>query len=354
MLSDNEVLKAVQKEIEGRGESLTATLPGAAAITWHPVLEGKIVRCVESRTEQERFHAGPIDLSGRAVYNTTISRHHIPPPRDPSKQITMKLVRRGSVDDRTCDCGNGEVTCQRCKGSGDIPCEQYRPCNECLNSDSCSRCAGTGIPTGKPTGQTAQDTEGRVQCRQCGAQNAACSRCHGRGRLQCTTCQATGSRACPDCDRDGTVPHKRCAGTGRTVTWTEGVITRTPSTSEVKLPESGVFYFARQQVRERGAWTPTKLTDNDPLHDQLTKEFGPNLKTLLLPHQQEIARRATARYLRLARVTVAEHPHRVYFVFPTDTGPEVLVLPSQKRTWQITAVVLGVLVLIALVARFVT
>lgn len=109
-----------------------------------------------------------------------------------------------------------------------------------------------------------------------------------------------------------------------------------------------MFYLARQQVRERGAWAPAKLTDNDPLHDQLTKEFGPILKTLL-PHQQEIARRTTARYLRLARVTVAEHPHRVYFVFPTTTGPEVLVLPSQKRTWQLTAVVLGALAFLALV-----
>ncbi|MFG2432555.1 hypothetical protein [Streptomyces sp. NPDC048590] len=148
--------------------------------------------------------------------------------------------------------------------------------------------------------------------------------------------------------------HKRCAGTGRTVTWTEGVIARTPSTSEVKLPESGVFYFARQQARERGAWAPTKLTDNDPLHEELTKEFGPTLQTLLLPHQHEIARRAAAKYMRIARITVTEHPHRVYFVFPTATGPYVLVLPSQKRTWQITAIVLGALAILALVVRLVT
>ncbi|MFD5748940.1 hypothetical protein [Streptomyces sp. NPDC127033] len=136
------------------------------------------------------------------------------------------------------------------------------------------------------------------------------------------------------------------------MTWTEGVITRTPSTIEVKLPESGVFYFARQQVRERGAWAATKLTDDDPLHDQLTREFGQSLQTLLLPHQQEIARHATARYTRLARVTVADHPHRVYFVFPAASGPDVLVLPSQQRTRQLAAILIGALVLLALIARF--
>ncbi|MGW1410934.1 hypothetical protein [Streptomyces sp. NPDC002403] len=351
MLNDDEVLKAVQNEIKGRGETLSVTPPGAAAITWHPLLEGKIVRCLESRTEHERFHAGPLDLSNLPAYDTTISRRRIPPPRDPSKQSTLKLVRRGSVDDRSCDCGNGSIACQRCKGAGDLPCEPYRPCAECRGLDSCLRCVGTGFPNPKPAGPAAQDTDGRVQCRQCGAHDAACAGCHGRGQLQCSTCKATGSRSCPDCDGDGTVQHQHCAGTGRTVTWTEGVVTRTPSAGDVKLPEHGVPYLARQQVRERGTWAPTNLTDNDPLRDHLTKEFGPSLKTLLLPHDQEIARQATAGYTRLARVVVAGHPHRVYFVFPASGGPHVLVLPSQRRTWQITAIVLGVLVLLALIAR---
>ncbi|MFE1521674.1 hypothetical protein ACFW9I_33480 [[Kitasatospora] papulosa] len=136
------------------------------------------------------------------------------------------------------------------------------------------------------------------------------------------------------------------------MTWTEGVVTRTPSTGEVKLPGSGVPYIAKQQVREQGTWVPTSLAANDPLRGQLTKEFGPSLKMLLAPHDREVARHATAKYIRLARVAVAEHPHRVYFVFPTPEGPRVLVLPSQKRTWQITAVVLGALALLALIARF--
>jgi hypothetical protein len=353
VLSDDEVLKAVQEDIERRGESLSVTQRGAAAITWHPLLEGQIVRCVESRAEEQRFHAGagPRGLSDRPTYDTTIGRHPIPPPRDPSEHLTLKLVRQGSIDPRICECGNGEVGCPRCKGAGEIPCEPHRPCGECRNLDSCLRCAGTGSASG-PTGPATSDTDNRVPCALCGARDAACAACKGHGKIPCTACQATGSRPCPDCDGDGTVRHQRCAGTGRTVTWTEGVVTRTPSTSEVKLPESGVPYIARHHVRDRGTWTQTDLADDGPLGDRLTKEFGTNLKTLLTPHDREVARHTTARYIRLARVVVAEHPHRVYFVFPSSGGPRVLALPSPRRTRQIAAIVLGVLALVALLVRF--
>ncbi|MFF3733017.1 hypothetical protein ACFYXM_22535 [Streptomyces sp. NPDC002476] len=40
--------------------------------------------------------------------------------------------------------------------------------------------------------------------------------------------------------------------------WTEGVVTRQPRTDEVKLPEVGVPYFARQKAREKGAWGKTE------------------------------------------------------------------------------------------------
>lgn len=352
MLSDDEVLDAVRRHIQGGRAEQSVARPDASALTWQPLLEGKIVRCIETRTEEERFHAGPLDLSDRPVYKSTISRHHVPPPKDPSERSTLKLVRGGSVDDRVCDCGNGQVTCQRCTGKGGIPCEPSRPCTDCHHVDSCLRCSATGSrPTRRPVEGTTEI--GRVQCRQCGAHNAACPTCHGRGTLRCTTCRGTGSRACPDCGGDGTVWHRRCEGTGRTVTWTEGVITRKPRTHTVRLPESGVPCLARRRVRRHGTWTQTNLTGQVHVRDHVAGDLTPTLRALLLPHDQEIARHATLRYIRLARVAVPEHPHRIYFVFPAPEGPHVLVLPSRRRTRQITALMLGVLVLAALIARLI-
>lgn len=35
------------------------------------------------------------------MFDTTIYNHSIPPPRDPSWEYTLKLVKRDSVDDRS-------------------------------------------------------------------------------------------------------------------------------------------------------------------------------------------------------------------------------------------------------------
>ncbi|MFF8618290.1 hypothetical protein [Streptomyces sp. NPDC015350] len=353
MLSDEEAINAVLKLVKERGETLPASPPAAAEITWHCLLEGKIVRCIENRTEKDRFHAGPLDLSDKPVFNTTIAAHRVPPPRDPSQQKTLRLVRRGSVEDRSCDCGNGIVACQRCKGSGDLHCETRMSCTECRGIDSCLKCNGTGSRANELAGQTAQDPDERTVCKVCGALDAACSTCRGRGHVECATCRGAGLRPCPDCTRAGTVPHQHCAGTGRTVTWTEGVITRRPHTETVKLPQSGVPYFAWQNAREQGAWGKTDLTDENPLPSRQAKILGSSLKTKLAEHDQEIARNIDLNYLPLARVAVTAQPHRVYYVIPTSRAPYVLLLPSQRRAAQIAAVVCGVLLLLAMISRLI-
>lgn len=353
MLDDRDVLAAVQRCIEKRGESVHVTLPGAAHVTWRPLLEGTIVRCIETRAEDQLLHRGPIDLSKRPVYDTTIHQHKIPAPKNPSDATAFKLVRQGSVDDRPCDCGNGKVACQRCKGRGDLPCDASTTCAECRGLDCCLRCEGTGHRTRKTAHTQEQETVKRVTCKQCGAREAACAVCQGRGRLTCTTCQGAGTRTCPDCDRAGTVPHERCNGGGRIVTWTQGVITRRPHTEQIKLPSSGVPYVARQQARERGQWKKTHLTGNEALPDDLEREFGSTMQTRLLPQDQEIARQTDLRHLPLARVAVMLHPHRVYYVFPAFTELHVLVLPSQQRTWQIAAALLGALIVLAVVSRII-
>ncbi|MEV7957465.1 hypothetical protein [Streptomyces sp. NPDC088141] len=359
VLSDEGAFEAVQKLIREQGEpSVAGSLPEAASVTRHCLVEGTVVRCLETRTQEERFHAGPLDLSGRPVFDTSIYGHSIPPPRDPSREYTLTLVQRDSVVDRSCDCGNGDVACQRCKGSGDLPCETHMPCDTCRGVDSCLRCNGTGRRTNPPTepaerppGPVEREADGRDICKVCGALDAACKTCRGRGRRNCTTCRGEGIRTCPDCSRAGTVPHQRCAGTGRTVTWTEGTITREPHTDDVKLPRFGVSCVAWHVARERGAWSETDLTSEKPLPDREARRLESSLRPRLAEHDGEIARHVDLKYLPVARVAVAAHPHRVYYVIPTPKAPYVLQLPSPKRVGQIAAVVCGALVVLAVVLR---
>ncbi|MGW4507274.1 hypothetical protein ACWENO_21845 [Streptomyces sp. NPDC004436] len=355
MLGDDEVLKAVQSRIESRGKPLAGPLPGASTITWHSLLKGQIVRSIESRSEKKRLHRGPLDLSDRPVYET-LGDHRVPPPRDPAKPYSRKLVRRGSIDDRLCACGNGVVRCRRCEGEGTVRCAPRQRCHSCRDTTCCLLCGGDGRSALKPAGKqagppahTAADTADRGRCMECGEPGVACVTCRGRGRVTCPTCQGEGSKPCPDCAQDGTVTHTHCAGTGRTVEWTEGVITRTPSTEEVGLPESGPLSWARKLADQHAAWTPTTLADDDPERARVEKDFGATLQPLLRTHDQEIARRTELSYVRFAKVAVHEHAHRIYYVFPTHGRPTVVGRPSPKRLWQIAGIAALVIVLLTLV-----
>ncbi|MET8747753.1 hypothetical protein [Streptomyces sp. NPDC004728] len=101
MLSDEGAFEAVKKLIHERGEpSPAGSLTEAAGGTRFCLVEVTVVRFLETRTQEERFHAGPLDLSGRPVFDTTIYSHSIPPPRDPSREYTLTLVQRDSADER--------------------------------------------------------------------------------------------------------------------------------------------------------------------------------------------------------------------------------------------------------------
>ncbi|MGW8355369.1 hypothetical protein [Streptomyces wedmorensis] len=358
MLTDEEVLAAVRRSVEERGGGVRVS-PDEAVITRHLLLDGEILRCMETRTEEERFHRGAVDLSEWPEYDADLRGHRIPAPRDPADETTLKLVRRGSKDDRSCDCGNGRVACQRCKGDGDLRCSPRTTCGECRGLDCCLRCDGSGRRTRKArAGSDAEADEGRkagrVACGQCGAKEAACAGCQGRGEVSCARCGGTGSRACPDCDRAGTVPHQRCGGKARTVTWTEGVVTRRPRVEEVKVPGSGLPYWARQQAREHGDWKHVHLVgEGVGLAGDVDEEVVKNVAPRLVVREGEISRRISLRHLSLARVTLAPHPHRVYFVIPAQEGPRVLVWPSRRRTWLIAAVALAALAVLVAVSRLI-
>ncbi|MGK7235843.1 hypothetical protein [Streptomyces hygroscopicus] len=352
MLDEKDVLEAVRRRIEKRGEVSKLGLPDRAKITWHSLLEGEIVRSIETRTQEEQKHYGPIDLSDRPEYDS-LDRYSVALPKDLTTTQTLTLVRRGSVTERSCDCSNGKTACPRCQGRGDLSCDPFTACTACRGIDSCLACDGTGTRNrNNPAGQ--QPADERATCRQCGAPNAACPTCHGRGRTPCPTCDGHGIRDCPDCHRAGTVPHQRCKGTGRTVTWIQGTINRRPLIEKIKLPKAGVPYLAWEGARESGNWHRVHLTHKDTLLVDLTDGFRDLVQPHLAPREGEIARQGTLKYLRLARVETPQHPHRVYYVVPTVTSPRVIVLPSRHRTWQIAAATLGAVLVLFFLLRLVS
>ncbi|WP_327286869.1 hypothetical protein [Streptomyces sp. NBC_01198] len=277
----------------------------------------------------------------------TLAAVALDPPKYPYPSETRKLVLRGSVVEKLCECGNGQVVCSRCGGRGDLDCAATAPCATCHGINPCARCHGTGRAKGGTSTDIATPTDERVNCRKCGTAKTACSGCHGQGQVPCPTCEGKGRRACPACHSEGTVVHKSCGGTGGSVSWTEGVITRTRRNEAIRLPATGPARLARWRAGETGQWRETTLAHHDPLPSDLAAQFA-TLRTRLAEQTDEIARRATLRYLPLARVQVHQQAHRIYYVYPRDDTLQVRTLPSRHRGGQIAAGVLGGLALLIL------
>ncbi|MFF2775780.1 hypothetical protein ACFVU3_12795 [Streptomyces sp. NPDC058052] len=126
MLSEDDVLAAVRRSLGAAAGDGAAFPAQGARITRHLLVDGEIVRCVETREERPGFHRGGKDLSGRPEYDD-IDRYPLPAPADPGARSTLLLVRRGSVDPRACAvCTNGRQHCARCRGAGDVTCPPLR------------------------------------------------------------------------------------------------------------------------------------------------------------------------------------------------------------------------------------
>lgn len=157
----------------------------------------------------------------------------------------------------------------------------------------------------------------------------------------------------PPCESSGTVTHEQCEGTGGTVTWTEGTVTRKPRANRVRLYATGVPLIARRLARRTGDWHETSLTHHESPPSELTALF-PDLSPRLKEHTNEISRQATLRHLTVARVTVLQQPHWVYYVFPGHDTPQVRALPSRQRTVQIAGAALVALAVLVLLLRLAT
>ncbi|MFD4374400.1 hypothetical protein [Streptomyces sp. NPDC058486] len=348
MLSDDDVLAAVRRSLGGDGAYFPAQ---GARITRHLLVEGRIVRCMETRKETQRFHKGARDLSALPEYDVDLDRHPIPAPDDPEAGSTLRLVRRGSVDPQVCTgCTNGRRHCERCQGGGDLVCRKYTPCEACAGIDCCLSCDGTGTRAREAAARPEGEQTARVRCRPCGAEDVACPKCRGLGKRKCPECGATGFRPCPDCRRKGTVDHDFCGGTGRFVRWTEGVIARTPLVDELK-ESSGLSGRAFGWTNESDAWGRVDAEGEEAVPaDDTDEKVAAYLKPRLQVHAGEVGRRIGLRHLSLARVTHIDHRHRVYVVIPGPTAPRVLPLRSGRRIWQLVGI--GLLVLAGAAALF--
>ncbi|GCD40414.1 hypothetical protein [Streptomyces paromomycinus] len=338
------LLNAVERRLLTRGTSTQTVNMTTAEVRWRPVFECRIVRTVESRTEQERVHHGKKDLSGRPTYRK-LDAYTVTPPAKAGDEQQWELVLRDSVRQEHCSCGNGEVACDRCQGRGALTCPASRICPACGGSESCGRCDGSGVRRHDRI-VAATGLGERVTCLKCGALEAACRGCRGRGRVVCPDCAGTESVPCPRCDSQGTIAHTACRGAGRTVTWTEGLIRHTRSEERVPQPPPHPPLFVRYLAKETGSWRTAALAPGDKLPHDLPAAHQSALKPRLTQVPGEVARCAHLRYLPVVRVMVPDDPHRVFYAFPEQGGPKVVAVPSPRRVAQAAIVILGAAVLL--------
>jgi hypothetical protein len=96
------------------------------------------------------------------------------------------------------------------------------------------------------------------------------------------------------------------------------------------------------------------LATGDTLPREIADEFGQLLGARFSLHKGEIARKATLRYLPLARVVVSHQPNQIYYVCPGKAEPVVITLPSQRLLWRIAAIAIPILALLVVLSRLIT
>ncbi|MFJ1748044.1 hypothetical protein ACIOJD_17610 [Streptomyces sp. NPDC088116] len=385
--SEEAIFKAVAQHIglPGEGSHLVSQ---ALPVERSQVIDFRIDRSIEARTEIERSEPGSVDLSGRAAYDT-IEDHHFEPPKDPTTPQRLTMVLRDSVREVVCVCEDGKTQCPRCTGSGRYDCPPTVVCEGCLGVEACTACAesanrkrGGGRPTsaqrasaqrtagqrasgqgtstqrasaqrasgGQAAGRrTSGQPEERVTCTTCGRPDAACPACRGRGVVPCPDCKGKGTVNCARCKASGVVEHPACGGKGRRTSWREGTIRHTPGSDEVSLPAKRPPYQVRRRMARVGDWKRTVLTGFHPLPDDVAPEHRAEIERRLVRRAREVARRVTIRHLNVVRVELVTEPNRVFYVFPGRERTEVVQLPSRRKVSRVATIATGLALVLLLV-----
>ncbi|KUN92348.1 hypothetical protein [Streptomyces resistomycificus] len=351
--SGEDMLEAVEAHVVRRGVTTRLTAPGTADLTWQPLLDFRVVRCVETRGERPmRRPGGPGEVADRPTY-TDVRTHRVHPPADPGRHEVHLLVRRGSLDEVPCDgCRDGSNECGACDGRGRRDCPRFVDCSGCQGGpDSCWECEGTGRPRTRratrprhPYATTLGERPARTTCKRCRIPDVACPKCRGRRQLDCPACDKAGYVECEQCAGTRRVTHQECEGTGRFTEWTEGWVHHTPHhDKERRLGRLDL----RRPTGGLGAWRTAELTSaTDKLPDDLDDAHRELITPRLAVREGEVARRVTLRHLPLAHVRVHADPHRDYYAFPSHTGIEVVARPTGERVRHFAAITAAVVVLV--------
>ncbi|MBQ1090525.1 hypothetical protein [Streptomyces sp. B93] len=328
---------------------------------WH-LLEGEVIRCIESRTEGIRHAPGDVDLADRPVYDD-INGYPLAAPKVPVTK-SVELVRRGTVHRAACGCDNGRRQCARCEGKGHRACEPAEVCSACEGVRACTQYLRHG---GKPPGPPprppkpgpATPQAPRVTCEGCGTAESACPRCRGWGRTRCSSCKATGRAPCKDCGERGTTACGTCAGQGSLTTWTGGLITWRLDSDPLPAPQQRPR--AVRSELDTGDWQVTLLAGGEPLPDDLSPQMRAAVEPVLRrPAKLRAHERERAYWVDLRRITVARGeltgPHRrEFYVFPGPGGRLRVVgrltRAAKGRAAAVAVAVLALVVLALLLVR---
>lgn len=360
-LPDADLLKALAPYLAGRGN--TVARPGRLRdVTRRQLVRCEVVRFTERRSETQRTAFGTEDLSALPLYEGALADHPLPVPEEPG---TITLLRAHSHRLVPCPCDNGAQQCAGCSGSGrhECACRNEPPaCDVCLDIAPCTECEKNGgrrpraakaRPAANAPGTTAPDA-GRVGCAVCGASGAACPNCSGRGRVRCPHCAGRGHQTCGRCSGQGVRTHDVCGGEGSLTHWVEGTITYAHERASLALPSPDWPDKVRDRLTAGARWRPHDVPAGGKVPAGVDGRHRAALAAHLEPGPTELSRRVTVETCPLARVKVADDPHRVYHVFPGGRSLEVVTSMSnglKQRLFAAGAVIVIVLALVLSLTR---
>ena len=185
----------------------------------------------------ERYDAQPTEYTEKTVSYLT---HDAPTCTCPDCDGALKVPCP--------NCTTGIVSCGRCYGDGVASCE-------CGNGEiQCDTCRGRGTVTQNDETVTCTNCHGRgsFQCKDCGGRgNYRCPTCYGSGRVKCGTCHGSQQIACSECDAEGYVYRIKA-----------GTVTFSTETETVGISDSGVP--TKRVARAKGAKFDVQTDRFDP------------------------------------------------------------------------------------------